>query len=92
MGIEINNEGFLYGVAQFYGYDAQGYKDTWTATLYNFRQTKQLMTYDLLGPSAKVLLGRLTVTRSTAGDLAGQIQLTGNSGHYTISWHKISQR
>ncbi|MDB5060046.1 MAG: hypothetical protein JWO59_3518 [Chloroflexi bacterium] len=89
MGIEVNEHGFLYGVGQFYGYDAQGHQSTWTATLYNFRQSKsQVMTYDLLGPGGSALLGRIAVTRAKSGDLAGQV--TFPNGHFAIQWHKIS--
>ncbi|MDB5078009.1 MAG: hypothetical protein JWO42_4188 [Chloroflexi bacterium] len=89
MGIEVNEHGFLYGVGQFYGYDSQGHQSTWTATLYNFRQSKsQVMTYDLLGPGGSALLGRISVTRAKSGDLAGQIQFS--NGHFAIQWHKIS--
>jgi hypothetical protein len=91
MGIEVNDHGFLYGVGQFYGYDTQGHKSTWTATLYNFRQSKtQVMTYDLLGPGGSALLGRISVSRTKSGDLAGQIQFS--NGHFAIAWHKISSR
>ncbi len=91
MGIEVDDRGNLYGVGQFYGYDEQGLQTTWTATLYNFHQTKaKVMIFDLTGPAGRPLLGRLFVTRSKSGDLAGQIELPG--GRFPIVWHKISSR
>lgn len=89
MGIEIDAaSGALYGVAQFYGYDKSGYQSTWVGTLYNFHQTNKQMSIEILAPSGKPVLGRLTVTRSSKGDLSGHIQLP--SGTFAITWHKIA--
>jgi hypothetical protein len=89
MGIEVNNNGYLYGVGQFYGYDASGSQSTWTATLYNFRLSKtQVITFDLLSPSGTVLLGRIVASRAKSGDLSGTIQLS--NGRFSIQWHKLS--
>jgi hypothetical protein len=90
MGIEIDdNSGALYGVAQFYGYDKSGYQSTWVGTLYNFRQAKnQQMSIEILAPSGKPVLGRMTVTRAGNGDLSGQIQLP--AGTFAITWHKLA--
>jgi hypothetical protein len=91
MGIEINDSGFLYGVAQFYGYDQQGHQSTWVGTLYNFHQTaKQVMIVDVLGPTGKPLLARLFLSRAKSGDMTGQIELP--YGRFAISWHKLSTR
>jgi len=91
MGIEINSRGYLDGVGQFYGYDEHGNQSSWTATLYNFHETKQhVMVFDLLGPSGTPLLGRVFVTRTRSGDLSGQILLP--NGRFNIRWHKISSR
>src|SRR5437899_2928478 len=37
LAIEINPYRYLYGIGQYYGYDAQGYQTAWTALLYNFQ-------------------------------------------------------
>jgi len=88
MGIEISTTGYLYGVAQFYGYDQSGSRTIWVATLYNFRQSHNHMVFDLLASGTTRVVGHLSVTRAKSGDFAGQIQLV--SGTYAISWHKIS--
>lgn len=91
MGMEISQQGYLYGVGQFYGYDSHGYQTSWTATLYNFRKGWHgEMIIDLLGPTGRPLLGRLMLKRAKNGDLSGKIQL-GRS-KYWITWHKISNR
>ncbi|MDB5057973.1 MAG: hypothetical protein JWO59_1445 [Chloroflexi bacterium] len=91
MGIEPNNRGFLAGVGQFYGYDAQGRQSTWTATLYNFHLTKaKVLLFDLLSPAGATVIGRFSGTRATSGDITGQIQL--GTGRFAIQWHKISSR
>lgn len=91
MGMEIDNQGYLYGVGQFYGYDSHGYQTSWTATLYNFRKGRHgEMIIDLLGPTGRPLLGREMLSRAKNGDLSGKIQF-GRS-KYGISWHKINNR
>jgi hypothetical protein len=91
LGIEINDRGDLYGVGQFYGYDAHGEQTSWVATLYNFHPVRHdLMIIDLVGPAGRPLLGHLFVSRNKHGDLAGQIEL--GPKRYSISWRKISTR
>jgi hypothetical protein len=94
IGVEVdNNNGSLVGVAQFYGYDAQGQQTVWVATMYNFHEVKSgEVIIDLVGPSGKPLLGRLYVTRNAAGDLIGTISLGSAPQQYTILWHKISSK
>jgi hypothetical protein len=88
MGIEVNH-GFLFGFAQFYGYDLEGNQTLWVNSLYNFHLTQRgVMVIDLLGPGGRPILGRLFVTRTRQGDLHGQIELS--LGTYAISWHKVS--
>jgi hypothetical protein len=87
MGIEVNSAHFLYGVAQFSGYE-EGFQSIWIATLYNFHQTKsRVMIVDIDAQTGGTLLGRLFLTRSSSGDLAGQIELA--SGRFAIAWHKV---
>ena len=89
IGIEVNERGDLYGLAQFYGYDAQGYQTSWVATLYNFHPVAHgLMIIDVLGQTGWPLLGHLVVSRTKQGDLVGQIDLGGR--RYAIRWHKFS--
>jgi hypothetical protein len=91
LGIEINDRGDLYGVSQFYGYDARGEQASWVATLYNFHPARHgIMTIDLLAPGGRLLLGHLVVSRTKHGDLVGQIEL--GPKRYAISWRKISTR
>ena len=90
MGIEVSDAKFLYGVAQFYGYNQAGSKSVWIVTLYNFRQSRGQMALDLLASGTTSVVGHLTVARAKNGDLHGQIQM--GSGSYTISWHKVSSR
>jgi hypothetical protein len=90
-GIEVNKYGFLFGLAQLYGYDLEGYQTLWVSILYNFHQTaKGVMVFDLLAPGTHTITGRMFVTRSKRGDLSGQIELT--FGTYAISFHKISNQ
>ena len=87
MAIEINQLGYLAGVASFSGYDAHGLQTTWVAGLYNFHLTvRHNMTIDLLGPLGSRLLGRLAVQRTQQGDLIGHIFLA--NGRFAIRWHK----
>lgn len=91
MGVEINEFHWMYGVAQFYGYDQQGFQSSWVSTLYNFHALPHnRMTVDLLGPTGTPFLGRLYVTRMKNGDLVGQIQLGKHK--YAVSFHKINNR
>jgi hypothetical protein len=88
LGIEVNR-GFLFGLAQFYGYDLEGNQTLWVNELYNFHQAaKGVMVIDLLAPGGQPIMGRLFVTRSRQGDLSGQIELP--LGTYAIRWHKVS--
>jgi hypothetical protein len=94
IGVEVDdNNGSLVGVAQFYGYDAQGQQTVWVATMYNFHELKGgQVVIDLVGPAGKPLLGRLYVTRNTAGDLIGSISLGSSTQKFPIVWHKISSK
>jgi hypothetical protein len=87
MAIDINELGYLQGVVQFAGYNAQGRQSTWVAVLYNFHvTTPNTMTIGLYGPVGSVLLGMLYVQRTKQGDLVGQIALP--RARYAIRWHK----
>ena len=89
--IAVNGAGYLYGVGEVYGYDAQGYQSSLVAALWNFHLTAPgVMSIDLLSLMTWVPLGRLVVHRSTNGDLSGHIIL-GPQGD-AISWHKLRPR
>lgn len=89
--IIITDRGVLYGVGQFYGYDAQGLQDSWIAILYQFHTGPNgLMTMDLVGPGGFPVLGRMYVHRDKHGNLSGQMQLTGISGKHGVSWQKTT--
>ena len=89
--ITINAAGYLYGVGEVYGYDAQGYQSSLVAALWNFHLTAPgVMTLDLLSLMTWAPLGRLVVHRATNGDLSGHIFLGPHSD--AISWHKLSSR
>lgn len=91
IGIEVGENGFLYGVAQFYGYDREGSQISWVATLYHFHQVgKSQMNLDLLAPALNVLLGRMSFAPPAHGNLVGKIILSGHS--YPITFHQISTR
>jgi hypothetical protein len=92
MGIEPNDNGFLYGVAQFYGYDKSGSQTTWVATLYYFRQVgKSQMSIQLLAPGSKhTILGYLYLAPPNKGNLVGKIELGTNT--YPITFHQISKK
>jgi hypothetical protein len=95
LGVEVDDDnGALVGVAQFYGYDAQGQQTVWVATMYDFHLVKAgEIDIDLVGPSGKPLLGRLYVTRNkTTGDLTGSISLGASTQKFSIVWHKISSK
>jgi hypothetical protein len=90
MAIEINDRGYLYGLGQFYGYDAQGHQSVWTGTLYNFHQIKSgEMIFDVVPPTGRgtLILARMFVSRAKSGDLSGQIELSGH--RFAIAWHKL---
>lgn len=90
LGIEVDDQGYLLGLAQFYGYNLEGYRGLWINVLYNFHQTaKGVMVFDLLGEGGSPLEGRIFVTRSRQGDLRGQIELP--LGSYAISFHKVGK-
>ena len=92
LGIEVGDKGFLYGIGQFYGYDAAGSQSSWVATLYHFHQTgKAQMTIDLLAPSTvSTLLGRLFVAPPTRNNMVGKIAIEGHT--YPITFRRISTR
>jgi hypothetical protein len=92
LGIEVNSSGFLYGIAQFYGYDASGSQDSWVATLYHFKQvgTTNQMKFDLLSSSLTIVLGHMSVSAPKHGTLTGAIILDGHT--YPIVFHQISKR
>jgi hypothetical protein len=87
MAIDLNSLGYLFGIAQFHGYDAQGHQTTWLAGLYNFHTVDHgqmlIMMYDT---SDTVVLGRMSVTRRADGGLTGRIVLGRQS--YAIRWRK----
>ena len=91
-GIEISADtGSLVGVAQFSGYDPNGYKTVWQADMYNFNLIKShQMVIDLLGPTGVPLFGRLYLTRTKTGDLNGQISLGKLKVRYAISIQKLN--
>ena len=93
MGIEVDDHGALFGIGQFYGYDAHGYQSTWVGTLYNFHVVaKGEMDIQIVGQGGKPVLGAMYLFRSSHGDLRGQIQWGANvaGARYTISWHKLT--
>ncbi|MDB5057976.1 MAG: hypothetical protein JWO59_1448 [Chloroflexi bacterium] len=88
LGVELRR-GFLFGLAQFYGYNLEGNQTLWVNILYNFHLSpKGVMVIDLLAPGGGPIMGRLHVARTKQGDLHGQIEL--RLGTYAISWHKVS--
>jgi len=92
LGIEVNNNGFLYGIGQFYGYDASGSQSSWVATLYHFKQvgTSNQMKFDLLSSSLTIVLGHMSASAPNHGTLTGTIILDGRS--YPIVFKQISKR
>lgn len=94
MGIEINEYNWMYGVAQFYGYDNQGFQTSWVATLYNFHaMPHNRMNVDILGSTGQPFLGRFFLTRQKNGDLMGRILLGHIGGRtYAVSFHKLNSR
>lgn len=92
LGVEVGNNGFLYGIGQFYAYDASGSQSSWVATLYHFHQTgKAQMTIDLLAPATvSNVLGRLFVAPPKHSILSGKIQIGTHT--YPVSFRQISTR
>ena len=89
LGIEVNNDGFLDGIAQFEQYDATG-TTTWTATLYDFRVLgKNRMQISVLGPGGKPLLALMRLVRDKDGNFTGRFAQNGHS--YPVSWHRTSK-
>ena len=90
LGIEVNDDGFLDGIAQFEQYDATG-TSTWTATLFDFRSLgKNRMQISVLGPGGKPLLALMRLVRDKSGNLTGQFAQNGHT--YAVSWHKTSTK
>jgi hypothetical protein len=90
LGIEVNDNGFLDGIAQFEQYDATG-NSTWTATLYDFRTLgTNRMQVSVLGPGGKPLLALMKLTRTKNGDLAGTFSQNGKN--YSVGWHRTSTK
>ena len=81
MGIAINSDdGALYGMVQFFAYDAAGKAYMWVGTLYNFRQTgKNAVSVQIVGAAGKPVLGAMSVQRAASGDLSGTIQFGGHA-------------
>ncbi|MGH2387196.1 MAG: hypothetical protein ACRDIE_03255 [Chloroflexota bacterium] len=92
MGIEINDDdGALYGIAQFYGYDRAGEQSTWVGSLYNFQLLKtKVMNIEVLAPSGRPVLAKLALSRTAKGDLTGKIHLS--NGTFAITWQKLTSR
>jgi len=92
LGIEVNSSGFLYGIGQFYGYDASGSQTSWVATLYHFKQVGNTneMKFDLLSSSLTIVLGHMSASAPSHGRLTGAIVLDGHS--YPIVFNQISKR
>ena len=79
LGIEVNNDGFLDGIAQFEQYDATG-TTTWTATLYDFRVLgKNRMQISVLGPGGKPLLALMRLVRDKDGNFTGRFARTATA-------------
>ena len=90
LGIEVNGDGFLDGIAQFEQYDATG-TSTWTATLFDFRSLgKNRMQISILGPGGKPLLALMQLVRDKNGNLTGKFAQNGHT--YAVSWHKTSTK
>lgn len=88
LGVEINDRGYLFGYAQFYGYDITGHETLWLNVVYNFHQmAKGVMSIDLLGMGGSPLLGKLLLTRTKQGGLTGKIEIT--FGTWPIAFKKI---
>ena len=89
IGIEVDDNGNLYGIMQFYGYDAAGFQTSWVESLYHFHQTaKTQMTIDLLTTSLTVVVGRMVVAPPSRGSMSGKLTLSGHT--YPVVFHKVS--
>jgi hypothetical protein len=87
MAIDLNSLRYLYGTAQFEGYDAQGHRTTWVVALYNFDLVAHgRMLVTLYDTTDTVALGRMALTQKAKGDLVGQITL--GPATYAVHWHK----
>jgi hypothetical protein len=91
IGIEVNSNGYLYGIAQFYGYDPAGSQNSWVATLYHFKQVGKSpeMRFDILSSSLTITYGHMVVSEPTKGLLKGQIVLGKQS--YPVVFHQVSR-
>jgi hypothetical protein len=88
LGVEVNNRGYLFGYAQFYGYDITGHETLWLNVIYNFHQMpKSVMSIDLLGMGGSPLLGKMLLTRTKQGNLTGKILLP--LGTWPITFKKV---
>jgi hypothetical protein len=89
LGVEVNGDGFLDGIAQFEQFDATG-TSTWTATLYDFRVLgKNRMQIRVLGPGGQPLLALMNLVRDKNGNFTGQFAQNGHS--YPVSWLRTSK-
>jgi hypothetical protein len=89
MVITLNAQAALTGLLQMYSKDARQYTTSWMATLYNFHVlAKGSIGVDILGAGYSVRLGRLTLTRTTAGDLTGRLILGAQD--YATVWHRLA--
>jgi hypothetical protein len=87
LGIEVDLKGYLYGYAQFDGYDLEGYRSLWINVLYNFHQLpKGVMSIDVLDQGGSPQVGRMLLTQAKNGDLTGQLLL--QMGSWSISFKK----
>ncbi len=85
--IEQRTPSSMLGLVQFYGWDQQGHQTSWFAVLTNFHLLAHgRMAIDLYDQAGQSLGDQLLVTRTAAGDLAGQLHLDGTS--YAIRWQK----
>jgi hypothetical protein len=86
--IGANDQHQLSGEVQFYGNSTVDYQFSWTGLLGHFRITNQQATVDILGPAGKALLAHMIMTRSSRGDLTGQIMVL--QSRFPLSWRKIA--
>jgi hypothetical protein len=87
LAIDLNELGYLFGIAQFRTYDAQGHQTTVLVGFYNFHLVAhRQMLATIYDATDTVTLGKMAVTQSANGDLIGQLTL----GHqvYPVHWHK----
>jgi hypothetical protein len=90
LGIEVNDDGFLDGIAQFEQFDATG-TSTWTAVLFDFRSLgKNRMQISIEGPGGTPLLALMRLVRDKNGNLTGQFAQNGHT--YSVSWHRTSTK